>query len=355
MASTRLSQLQLTVQPHQAFLLSNPADLYYFADFENLLSEEREGFLVVTREKSYLIQATFSPSPNRSDLTILKGCSAQHLEHYLKTVSKDHSLEIMYLDEEHLSVKEYRALSSLPIKLEPLASELIWKYRMVKDEEEQNSIKEAARIVTHCIKSVLKNLKVGQTELELRNHFVQELLLAGAQAEAFPTIIAFGDHSALPHHQPTSRALDNNMAVLIDAGVKVKNYRSDMTRTVWFGPKPPDEFQQISQVVHEAYQEAYKELADFETNGISASDIDKVARNYITNAGFGPQFNHTTGHGVGLDIHEPPSLNSTNHTPLLPGMVVTIEPGIYLDGTFGYRFENTVLLSKDSGIELTGL
>lgn len=351
MVKTRLQQLQSTLSSHSAYLLSNPADLTYFASFGSLLSEEREGFLVVTSEKSYLIQASFSPTPQRSDLTIFKGCSPQHLANYLPRIVTEHELKEIALDEEHLSLKEYKALSSINLAFTELNTAAIWQQRMVKDAEEQASVRQAAHIIHHVVSNLLENLEPGVTEMQLRHQLVQQLLQHGAEAEAFPTIIAFGDHTALPHHQPTERQLHHNMPVLIDAGAKVADYRSDITRTVWFGSEPSAQFQTIEQVVHSAYAAAYKLLDS--TPYPTAGELDQTARAIITEAGYGSQFNHTTGHGVGLDIHEPPSLNGNNHTPLLPGMIITIEPGIYLEGNLGYRFENSVLLSPSGAEVLT--
>ena len=350
MAHTRLQQLQSHLNQSEAWVLSNPNDIYYFTGFESLVPEEREAFLIVTPSKVYLIQASFSPSPNLDQLIILKGCSSQHLTNYLHRITADHALTTLYLDEDHLSVKEYKGLTAINSKLVPLDTTWIWNLRMVKDDQEIADSRQAAAIISTVITKTISFLKPGVTELEVKNYLVQQLWQAGSSAEAFPSIIAFGPHTALPHHQPGETRLEMEMPVLIDAGAQVHHYRSDMTRTIWFGSTPSDQFLQLEKIVHQAYQKAF---AVAKSPSATAQQVDEAARNHIAQAGFGPQFNHTTGHGVGLDIHEPPSLNGSNSSPLKPGMLLTIEPGIYLEGSVGYRYENTVLLTTAGVTELT--
>ena len=126
-----------------------------------------------------------------------------------------------------------------------------------------------------------------------------------------------------------------------------------MTRSFWFGDKPTQEYLKVKKTVHQAYQAALAKLTQPLTNQLQAKDLDQAARSVISLAGYGPKFIHTTGHGLGLDIHEPPSLNWRNDQEIKPGMVITLEPGIYLNGRFGCRHENTILVTKDGAQELT--
>ena len=142
------------------------------------------------------------------------------------------------------------------------------------------------------------------------------------------------------------------MPILIDLGATVNGYHGDMSRTVWFGKKPSPEFLKVEEVVKAAYQEAVSALKNRQGQQILAKDLDQAARGVITQAGYGKNFIHTTGHGLGLDIHENLSLNWNNEQPILPQMVITIEPGIYLEGKFGYRYENMVVVNDDGAMEL---
>ncbi len=151
------------------------------------------------------------------------------------------------------------------------------------------------------------------------------------------------------------------MPVLWDFGATVNGYRSDMSRSFWFGKTPSADFKKVKKLVHQAYEAAVKTLVvgsagtapKENSSARTAQLVDQAARELITAAGFGAQFIHTTGHGVGLDIHEPPSLNWKSPAPLKPGMVVTVEPGIYLEGNLGYRHENTVIVTETGYQEIT--
>jgi len=360
---SRLTPLQKKIAPQQAVVVSNPHQVQYLSGFEILVPDEREAFLILTASGASLIQASFSPSPVDTTLRILKGCSSSHLQTYVQKITADNALTEILIDEEDLSVSEYKALQKLALPLSPLPASWIWQQRMLKDATEITALQQASSIAAKCVAACLKQLQPGITELELRDDLLIRLLRAGADFESFPSIIAFGEHTALPHHQPTHKKLESEMAVLIDTGAQVRGYKSDTTRTIWFGSQPAAEFTQIEKIVKQAYAatltiaKEYREKTQKTTESVhdatTAGDLDKAARSLIAAAGFGSQFNHTTGHGVGLDIHEQPSLNGSSTTVLEPGMCLTIEPGIYLAEKFGYRHENTVLLTQVGAEELT--
>lgn len=199
---------------------------------------------------------------------------------------------------------------------------------------------------------IIDELKEGITEIEVKKRISNLFELNNILDLAFPIIVAFGPNSALPHHQPGEKILQNNMTVLIDIGAKVSDYCADMTRTIWFGKQKSERFIEIESIVLQAYKEVINKMDDRKTS-IKANDLDNAARTYIVSKGYGNQFIHTTGHGLGLSIHEPPSISWSNQTNIEPNMIITIEPGIYLNDEFGYRYENTVLVTKDGTKELT--
>jgi Xaa-Pro aminopeptidase len=195
------------------------------------------------------------------------------------------------------------------------------------------------------------------SELQIARQLEIAMLEAGSTGPAFPTIVAIGEHGALPHHQPTDRVLQPDEPILIDFGATYQGYRSDITRTVWIGDQVSDAFTKYEQLVRQAYT-ASLALLSHPTESTpftppTAGMLDQAARQVIATAGYGAEFIHTTGHGVGLDIHEQPSLYQGQPTPITPGMVITIEPGIYLTGTMGYRYENTILVTETGYTELT--
>lgn len=350
----RLRHFQNKLPVETAALLSDPADIRYFSGFQFLVPEEREGLLVITREGAFLIQASFSPSINRPEITVLMGSHSSQLEGHLKTILRGSQFKTLWVDKTKLYADEYEAIQRLSgLKLESLNRQTIWQQRMVKDDEEVQLIAHASHIAITAFNKIKAKIAVGVTETELQRWLDLAMFELGAERPAFPTIVAFGPHSALPHHQPTSTKLTANTAVLLDFGAQYQGYRSDITRTLWFGPQPATDFTTIESVVHDAYQAVLHQLTSFPAKALKAKDLDQTARGLIGKQGFANNFIHTTGHGLGLDIHEQPSLYMRNETKLKPGMTITVEPGIYLEGSFGYRYENTMALTASGYQELT--
>lgn len=234
--------------------------------------------------------------------------------------------------------------------LHPLAS-LISILRIIKDKEEITCLKKAAILGSKGFDFVLEILKVGITEAEVASELEIFWKRQGGQGLAFESIIAFGRNSSMPHYRPGSAALQERDPVLIDIGVKLFHYHSDMTRTIFFG-EPPKKMRTIYEVVQEAQQKAL----DICMPGILISDLDAIARGHIESKGFGKYFTHNLGHGVGLEIHEAPSLNPLSieaTKPLEIGMVITIEPGIYLPDLGGVRIEDTIVITPHGHENLT--
>lgn len=355
MYSKRLQALAENLSLNQVLLVSNSADVSYLTGFEHLVPSERESFLLLTKKENRFFYSSFSPFVKPEGINAQPGIRLSLLVQILNEWQKKYSLSEFLFDEEDLRVKEYMSLKNENPKfaLKPWVRQQIWELRLQKDSAEIQILKKAKKITAQVMQLALERLEVGISERELENFIRWELEKHGAQAEAFPTIVAFARNSALPHHQPGENKLKKEMAVLIDMGAKVDGYHGDMTRTVWFGDQPDPKFTQIEKIVKKAYAAAEKKLTrkksdskDSKDSKIFAKDLDNAARELITEAEYGQNFIHTTGHGVGLEIHEPPSLNWNNEQPILPGMVITIEPGIYLEGKFGYRHENMIFVEK---------
>lgn len=344
--------LQANIAPDEAWLLSNPHDVTYFTGFETLVPEERESLLWLSHDDAVLFHAAFSPAPADPELKCVPRLDARSLSDHAADMVK---VKKVLLDYRTLTVSEHQKLLEFFAHTGELDPAKIWKLRQKKDETEVASITRAAQIAAECMAEVRRGIRAGVTEREIAVALAVALRQRGASHEAFPTIVAFGPHSALPHHQPDETPLEPETAVLIDFGVMVDGYRSDMTRSWWFGTQPDATYQVIKKAVDEAYAHSFETLRRSLTTGTpcTAADLDAAAREHIKNAGYGPQFIHTTGHGVGLEIHEPPSLSWQNKTVIEPGMVITIEPGIYLPGRFGYRFEETVVVGARAASEVT--
>lgn len=227
--------------------------------------------------------------------------------------------------------------------VKPLTSP-VEELRMIKDLQEISSLQKAVALGMKGYEFVVSLLKNGVSEKWLATELEIFWKREGADRIGFEPIIAFGPNSSKPHHRPGNTVLEPNQPVLIDIGVVLDHYHSDMTRVVWWG-EPKKELQQIFAIVQEAKERAVAICKP----GVSIGELDRAARGFIASKGYGEQFVHNLGHGVGLEIHEAPFLRQKGPITeklLEEGMVITIEPGIYLPGIGGVRLEDTFILCK---------
>lgn len=349
-----LNKLLAKIKPNQAILLGNSADITYFTGFDQfLVPQVRESLGLITHQQTIVFHPFFTTFNKQPGLNYCHSCNPKTVAQELRRLQSQYRLTELLVDIGSVFVNEYWELKQVEgIRLLPLEKNWLWQLRMIKNDREVRLMKRAFAITKQTLKNIFNSLQVGVTEKQVAQQLVNGFKSVGADGEAFPCIVAFGKHTALPHHQPSNKKLVNNTPVLIDCGAKYLHYNADMTRTVWFGNQPDARFLRIEKIVRRAYQETtqllrqVRQVNRLEENSspITAARLDQAARKVISNMGFGRYFTHTTGHGLGLDIHEPPSLNGQNPTPLQPNMVITIEPGIYLPNRFGYRYENTIVI-----------
>ncbi|MBR0484674.1 MAG: aminopeptidase P family protein [Oscillospiraceae bacterium] len=229
-------------------------------------------------------------------------------------------------------------------------SQALYDLRTVKSPEEITKIKSAQKIAEDALSALLEKLHAGMTEIQVALELDFYMRSHGAEDLSFETIALTGAHTSMPHGVPDERKIQKGDFVLMDFGAVVDGYHSDMTRTVCVG-QPSQEMRDVYEIVRTA-QDTARVAAKA---GISGKELDAVARDVITNAGYGEYFGHSLGHGVGLEIHEFP-VASPNREQLLPaGGVVTIEPGIYLPGKFGVRIEDFVHITKNNCENLTNI
>ncbi len=222
--------------------------------------------------------------------------------------------------------------------------------RRIKDRSEMKKLRQAISIAEAAFKAAKRKIKIGMTEIEIAALLEFEMKNRGALGPSFPTIVAEGKNAALPHAEPGRRVVRKGSLILIDWGAISEYYCSDLTRVLFVGRIPP-RLAEVYRIVLEAQQKAIKSIAP----GKRVCDVDEVAREYITQKGYGAQFGHGLGHGIGLDIHEDPRIKFGFTDRLEAGMVVTIEPGIYLPGIGGVRIEDDVLVTARGHEVLTHL
>lgn len=247
----------------------------------------------------------------------------------------------------------HRLKSALPSKLRrnfltPIAAPLIEPLRLVKDDDELAIMRQAALLGCKLFDHILGFARPGMREIEVAAELEHQARLLGAEGMSFETIVASGPRSALPHGRATAARLPRRGFLTLDFGIIHDGYCSDMTRTVYFGSPRPEE-----RDAYQAVLEAQEAAVGAVRGGAVTGEVDEAARSVLRNRGLGEAFSHSTGHGVGLEIHEAPRIGANQAARLQPGMVVTIEPGVYLEGRFGIRIEDMVAVTRTGGEILT--
>jgi Xaa-Pro aminopeptidase len=246
------------------------------------------------------------------------------------------------IEAEHCTIAEKKRLVKLApsgVHLKDTAS-TVERARMIKDDDELNQIRAAVNVGAKLFDRALQVLRPGVKETEVAGEMEFTARRAGAEEMSFPTIIASGARSALPHGRASDQAIPSGGFVVCDFGVILSGYCSDQTRTVWVGSSSDD-----ARSAYEAVKEAQQTAIDAVRPGISVGEVDEAARKVLRKAGLGRYFTHSTGHGVGLEIHEAPRVAAGQKEILKPGMVITIEPGVYFPGKWGVRIEDMVAVT----------
>ena len=302
----------------------------YFTSFD-----VEDGFLILHNGKKYLFldKRYYYSALNNADANVVLVD-----ENSLKTFISENGVDTVGIIYALTPVSAYLTLTSLGVTVVDVEAD-INKIRSVKNEGEINLIKKAQQICETSLSKTFKFIKLGVTEKEVASYLEYQFKLNGADGTSFETIVAFNENSSVPHHKTSDKVLTENSVVLIDCGVKYRGYCSDTTRTFYFGT-PSDEFIKA----YNAVLTAHNLVATNVTNGTTGVEADAIARNYLTKNGYGEYFTHGLGHGVGVKIHESPRLSTKSVDTLTNGNCFTIEPGVYFDGKFGIRIEDTVCL-----------
>ena len=340
---------KITAEGLDGFLFSSQPSVFYLSGFKSshayvLLTKTDK---VLITDSRYLLKAKGQLEPSGWRIEEIK---APLFENLIK-IFQTYGVKKVGIEEERVRLNFYENLKCQAqkegLKVIPYAG-FLDEFRMVKTEEEIEKIKTAVGITDKAYRNLLEFLKENRNRLErlnehdLRRFLICQYLEMGADGESFPTIIAGGEHSAIPHHETSKTHLKDNSPLLIDTGCIYEGYCSDFTRTIFLG-KVDDELLKVYEIVKEAHLRAVEAVKVGEPIG----NVDLAAREYIESKGYGEYFIHSTGHGVGIEIHEPPRVYKNDKTPIREGMVFTIEPGIYLPGKGGVRLENIVVVRKN--------
>ncbi len=323
-----------------ALLVTNPRDVRYLTDFIGddswaLVRRYSNRVVVVT---DFRFQEQVEREAPHVSVVIRKGPFADVLAKRAPKWGLDGiALQAAYMT---LATRKTLGKKLRGLKLVPVDDGLL-EQRAVKDEQEIKRIRRAARCQQEAFSVVLKQLKPGQTEQQVAARLEMHMRDLGADGASFDSIVAVGANASLPHAVPGRARVRQGQIVLFDWGARWEGYCSDLTRVVAIG-RMPTRIRDIYRIVLEAQLAAIDAIAP----GKSVKDVDAVARDIIKKAGHGRRFGHGLGHGIGLDIHEAPTLSYRSEGELRPGHVVTVEPGIYLPGAGGVRIEDDVLVTQ---------
>lgn len=323
-------------------LMANPANVYYYTGFYG----DDSKLLVCPDYVALLTDGRYTEQAAKEcpDVPLLvQGAANGSWIQLLATACEQQGVHHLAFEGEFITYREYATMAvNLPaIELADSRS-VISAARIVKDEAEVRLLREVAAIGDRVLASVEKYLKPGITEKELAREIDYAFLALGAEGLSFPTIVAAGENGAKPHAKPSDYQFRAGDFVTIDMGGRYKGYCGDMTRTFAIG-FADEKHKELYELVLSAQDYAEKHIAV----GMTGGEADALARDILAKAGYGEYFSHSLGHGVGLEIHEAPTLRPKEEYVLRVGNVVTIEPGLYISGFGGLRIENTVLMTEN--------
>ena len=310
-----------------------------------------ESFSLITQERAFFItdsRFTEQASQQVKDYEVLEYNKGTTFVDFLSVLVKKNNVKKLGFEENIVSYSQYEILNDkLGCELVPMKG-MVEEIRIVKDDHELELIGKAAAVADRAFKHMLEFIKAGMTEREVGLELEFYMKKLGASDLSFPSIVASGVRSSLPHGQATEKVINKGEFLTLDFGCVYREYCSDMTRTVVIG-KPSEKMVEIYNIVLEAEQLALKAYKP----GVPAIEVDAVARNYISKKGYGKNFGHSLGHGVGREIHEAPIIGYRNNRKLGSGMVVSDEPGIYIPGFGGVRIEDLLVVTENGGKALS--
>lgn len=338
---------------YDAILVTHPSNRFYLSGFRagDLPPNETAGFLLITPARAFIITSFLNIEEAQVEAPDFE--PVQRERQIGLTTGKllaDQGLKRVAFEEEAMLVgwlHEIQEHAGDGVALAP-TTEYVSRLRVSKTPAEQAAIERALRVTDEAFAAVAATLRPGQTEREVAWALDEAMRRRGAQGPSFETIVAAGPHAARPHHRPTDRPLAEGETIIIDVGAAVDGWMGDLTRTVVLG-EPTDRIREIYGIVRRAQQACLDRVRA----GLTGKEADAIARDIISEAGYGKEFGHSLGHGLGVRVHEAPSAAPTAEAPLPADSVLTIEPGIYLPGWGGVRIEDVGVVTKTGLRNLT--
>jgi Xaa-Pro aminopeptidase len=320
-----------------SLIVSNPSNIFYLSGFAG-----NDSLLFVTHSLAYII----TDFRYKEEAQICAGeFSVIHekgsLYEKAAYIIKKDNLRSIGFEAHYMTVRDKDNLACLSKARFMPTEYIIEKLRMIKEAREIDKIRASAFITRKTFKMISKDIKPGIYEKDIAYKIDFYIRTFGADRPSFDTIVLSGACSSMPHGKPAKRKIGSCDSVMIDFGARLNGYSSDLTRMVFVG-----KISQYLNIIYSIVKTAQKKAIDRIRPGIKISEIDKTARSYIDGKGFGKYFGHATGHGIGIDVHEFPSINFKNNDKLKAGMVFSVEPGIYIPGKLGIRMEDMVVVTE---------
>ncbi len=341
----RIKNLQKNLKSDfQAFLITSDVNRFYYTSFSS-----SAGCVLVTKSNAYLLVDFRYIEAAQSKVKHCKVVMFKKLCDTIKDICADKHITEIFVEEENVTLAQASSLrndfAKFGVKLshDKILDAIIKNQRIVKKQDEIAMIKKAQQITEQAYTEVLNYVKPGVTEREIALELEYLMRKKGADGVSFSLITITGKNTSLPHGEPGDNVVKEGDFFLSDIGALYQGYHSDMTRTVAI-KHATDEMIKIYNIVLNAQQKALNQVK----SGIKAEIVDLTARSFISANGYGDMFGHSTGHGVGLDIHEQPNVSPKSETILSSGMIITVEPGIYIPNKFGVRIEDMVCVTNDS-------
>lgn len=327
-----------------ALLVTNPYNRRYVTGFTGsagvaVISTEDAVFITDFRYTEQAAKQVQGFRIVKHEKTIIEEVANQVQEMQIKTLG---------FEKDNVSFGTYELYNDKVDAELKAVSGIVEKLRMVKSDDEIEVLKQAAKIADDAFAHICTFIKPGVTELEVSNELEMFMRKQGATSSSFDTIVASGERGALPHGVASDKVIQSGELVTLDFGALYNGYISDITRTVAVGA-PSEKMKEIYEVTLAAQELALEKIKP----GMTGIEADAIARDYIKSKGYGEAFGHSTGHGIGLEVHEGPALSFRSETVLVPKMAVTVEPGIYLPGIGGVRIEDDILITEDGNVRLT--
>ncbi len=347
MFAKRIEELKKVLDANTAFIVTSYVNRFYLSGFHS-----SAGCVVVTQNTATLLIdfRYFEKASAVVSHIDVKLCTK--LYENIKEILNAENIKNVQIETASMTIdgldRMKKALPDFNVKTEPFLSQKLDELRQIKTSKEIELIKKAQRITDDAFAYILNHIKRDKTEKEIALELEFFMRKQGSEGVAFDIIAVSGKNSSLPHGVPTDKPLEDGDFLTLDFGAVCSGYRSDMTRTVALGFVTDEQ-----RVIYDTVLNAQLSTIDAIKPGIECREIDKVARDAISNAGYGEYFGHGLGHSVGIEVHESPACNMRDTTPLEKGMIMTVEPGIYLPNKFGVRIEDMVVVTDDGVENLT--